>query len=236
MDKLRSGILIQARMSSARLPGKVLMNIGCQPTLSLLVKRCKKVAQIDVVMIVTSDKDDDTPIANLANELGIDCFRGSLQDVLKRYIDAAEKQDIGHVVRACGDSPFILPELIEECFSQHINEGNDYTNAIDSDIVIDGIGVEIVTLDALKRSYNKSDLPDDREHVTHYIRHHQSEFKYGKLNSKRNYRVEGLNLLLDTKEDYDELLLFVARLPADKLLEDITLDDIIFTINNGKVV
>jgi len=221
-----SGILIQARMSSSRLPGKVLMNIGNLPALALIIKRCQKAEMINMIIVVTSIHEEDDKIEELAKEHKAQCFRGSLHDVLRRYIDAAEKYAIKQIVRACGDSPFVLPEIIDESFRQHIREENDYTNAIDQDVITNGTGVELVTLEALNTCYKEGDLKGDREHVTKYIRQNPGEFKYGRYKPKKNKVIKGINLLLDTREDYEKLIQFVTFLPQNKLLEDISCEDL----------
>jgi spore coat polysaccharide biosynthesis protein SpsF (cytidylyltransferase family) len=228
-----SGILIQARMSSSRLPGKVLMNIGNLPALTLIMKRCQKAELINMVIVVTSTQKEDDKIEELTKKYRVECFRGSLHDVLRRYIDAAEKYAIKQIVRVCGDSPFVLPEIIDESFRQHTREGNDYTNAIDQDIITNGTGVEMVTLEALNTCYKEGGLKGDRENVTKYIRQNPGEFKYGRYKPKKNKVIKGINLLLDTREDYEKLLQFVTYLPQNKPLEDVSYEDLEFAVAKG---
>ena len=231
--KYNSGILIQARMSSSRLPGKVVMNIGNLPVLALIIKRCQKAEMINMIIVVTSIHEEDDKIEELAKEHKAQCFRGSLHDVLRRFIDAAEQYSLRQIVRVCGDSPFILPEIIDESFRQHTWEGNDYTNAIDQDIITNGTGVELVTLEALNTCYKKGDLKGDREHVTKYIRQNPGEFKYGRYKPKKNKVIKGINLLLDTRKDYKKLLQFVTYLPQNKPLEDVSYEDLEFAVAKG---
>lgn len=208
-------------MSSHRLPGKVLMKIRGLAVLALLIRRCKKSANMDLPIVVTSDKKEDDAIEDLAGREETICFRGSLNDVLKRTIDAAETHGIGQIARVCADGPFRLPEIIDHGFRQHLRDGNDYTDASGRGIFISaGLGVEFVTLEALKKSREKSLHPEDCEHVTRYIRSHREEFKLGFLQTDKEYWVKDLNLLLDTEADYRTLLDFADKLPPDRPLED----------------
>lgn len=212
-------------MGSSRLPGKVLMDIGGEPSLALLIRRCLKARKIDTVVVVTSEQPEDNAIEALAKRLGVACFRGSLNDVLKRFIDAAEAYGIDQIIRICGDGPFRVPELIDESYDQHRSEGNEYTDAHNCDIFISsGLGAELVTLEALKKCA-ENPLQEDREHVTYFIRKHKNDFKCGLFRSNQKYWVEGLNLLLDTPADYEKMKSFIQRLPKDRNLADIAVDD-----------
>ncbi|MBP7216161.1 MAG: glycosyltransferase family protein [Candidatus Omnitrophica bacterium] len=200
----RIGAVIQARMDSNRLPGKVLMVIGRKPVLSHCVERLKQCKQLDAIVIATSKNKSDDPIARFARSHHIACFRGSLTNVLERTIQAADAQALDVVVRVCADSPFIDPSLVDKFVTLFLKGGYDYLSCLDT-AVPHGLENEVVSLDALKKSLSCAKSDDDHEHVTRYILMHRNKFKVRLVAVKGFKKFISQYFTLDTPEDLEFL-------------------------------
>lgn len=190
--------IIQARMSSARLPGKVLMHINGIPMLLIMIDRAKISKRIDKLIIATSFEKTDDPIESLCNNEGIFCFRGDLNDVLKRFYWASELIKPDHIVRLTGDCPLIEPEIIDATIKTHIDGGFDYTRNYGFP---DGWDTEVITKKALDVAYRDAGSPYEREHVTPYFYNHPELFKLGRY-SNNGDDLSYLKLSVDTEEDF----------------------------------
>ena len=194
--------VIQARMGSKRLPGKVLMDLAGAPLLQRLMERVKRSTLIEEVVVATSDRLENAPIEALCRHLGFSCWRGSEEDVLSRVIDAAGGADI--VIRLTADNPFVDGALVDFVLQKFLDAwpGIHYAaNLTDSGFPY-GLFVEVVDMDALKMAAD-SDDPMDREHVTWHIRQRPSKFKVQTVMSPVKYLDEGLTI--DTTDDYKRL-------------------------------
>ena len=192
--------IIQARMSSTRLPGKVLKPIVGRPMLDLQLERLKRARAIDRLVVATSDQADDDPIAALCEELGIGVFRGSLSDVLARYCGAL--QEFGpadHVVRLTADCPLADPDVIDGCIARHLASGADYTSNGVKRTFPKGLDVEVMTAAALVRAHRNATARDEREHVTMHIYRNQQTFKLAHYVQER--QLGSLRWTVDTPED-----------------------------------
>jgi spore coat polysaccharide biosynthesis protein SpsF len=162
----RPGILLQARLASSRLPGKALEPIGARPILEHCLRRLVA-AGVARVVLATTTRDEDSALCDLAARLGVAVFRGSDTDVLARMVEAAETFDLDPVVRATGDNPAVdiqapgrtLAALRAAHADYACEEGLPY-----------GAAVEAVTRRALQRAALEATLPDDREHVTTWVK------------------------------------------------------------------
>ena len=119
--------ILQARMSSSRLPGKVLKPVVGKPILALQIERLRRCKTIDKLVLATSNQSSDDALEQLCHTLGIECFRGDLEDVLTRFRDAAKHHMAQHVVRLTGDCPLTDPTLIDQLINHHLLGGFDYT-------------------------------------------------------------------------------------------------------------
>jgi len=169
-------VILQARFSSTRLPGKVLKEIVNKPMLALQIERIKTAKLIDNIIIATSIEQDDDAIANLCAKLDIPCFRGNLNDVLDRFYHSAKQFPSDHVVRLTGDCPLIEPEIIDQVITLHLKQGADYTSNCFIPCLPDGLDVEVFTKEALTQSWQQAKKPSEREHVTQYILNHSKLF------------------------------------------------------------
>lgn len=196
--------VIQARMNSARLPGKVLMPIrGDKPMLQYLVEEALTVPTISKLIVATSAEPSDDPIAELCEKIDVDCYRGPLYDVLKRFAGAALKYKADHVVRLTGDCPFNKSYHIHEVIVSHLAGMYDYTR--DKGFP-DGMDVEVIRAESLYRADREAIDPYDREHVTPYIYHHPEIFTIGMFINPMGEQ-DNIKLSIDTREEYNRLCL-----------------------------
>jgi spore coat polysaccharide biosynthesis protein SpsF len=171
--------ILQARVSSSRLPGKVLLPILGQPMLARQVERVQRARLFGALIVATSIDPSDDPIEALCKERQIVCFRGSLDDVLDRFFRAAEPLQPDHVVRLTGDCPLADPELIDRVITFHIQGGFDYTsNAIEPSYP-DGLDVEVFRFACLGQAWKEALLPSQREHVTPFLHTQPGRFRIG---------------------------------------------------------
>lgn len=175
----RTVAIIQARMGSSRLPGKVLLNLGGKPMLQHVVERTERAQTVDAVIVATTTDKADVPILDFCASVEIACFRGSQHDVLDRYFQAARLQDAEVVVRITGDCPLIDPSLIDQTVQLVTGHWKLETGLFDfacnrlpppfpRSFPI-GLDVEACTFAALKRAWKEADQPFHREHVMPYL-------------------------------------------------------------------
>lgn len=192
-------IILQARMNSSRLPGKILMDLDGKPVLQRVIERLKKFRYADNLIVATTDspKDDDT--CKLLDILGQKYFRGSESNVLERYYLCATKHAATQIIRATADDPLTDISLLEMMFESHLKKQADYTTTSGFPI---GVQEEIVTYDALKRCYEKSTKENHFEHVLEYIQENVSLFNINRIEATGLLNREDVRVTLDTKEDY----------------------------------
>ena len=195
-------ILIQARLSSTRLPGKVLFKLGDKnySSLSLMIKRLTERYKLNQIAILTTTEKCDDAINEVASNMNIECFRGSKEDVLGRYYESSKKMKIKNIVRLTSDCPFIDINEVERVLQLHMNNKNDYTtNSFENSSIVDGMDVEVISFKALESAYNEANLPSEREHVTFYFTKNK-KFKVEKTDP--NLEKEYIRLTLDTPDDF----------------------------------
>ncbi len=200
--------IVQARMSSTRLPGKVLREINDRPLLWYVLERLGRSKEIDKVVLATSDHQDDDQLAGFCQKNNFECFRGSLEDVLKRYVDCARAYpEYDTIVRVTGDCPLIDPDVIDKVILAFEKEGVDYASNVLKETYPDGIDVEIFTRKSLLESDEEARLGSEREHVTLYIRNNP---KYKKINVENENDLSKFRLTVDNHEDL-EVLSFLIK-------------------------
>jgi glutamate-1-semialdehyde 2,1-aminomutase/spore coat polysaccharide biosynthesis protein SpsF len=206
--------LIQARMGSRRLPGKVLMDIGGQTALGRCVAAVRASRLIDEVRVATSTLTQDDPIAVWCAENRVDVSRGSEADVLERMYEAARDAAGETVVRLTADCPLHDPAVIDQVIWLFRSTGADYASNTHPSTWPDGLDVEVSTFDALARAHREADLPSEREHVTRWMRANASQLKVETLVCP----LPGLHRrrwTLDDAGDLDRLRRIVGRLDGD---------------------
>lgn len=206
--------IIQARMSSSRLPGKVLLDLAGRPVLSRMVEHVKKASMVNRVIVATTVDPSDDPIVELCEREKIEVFRGSLPDVLDRYYQAAKKVQAGIIVRLTGDCPLIDPQLIDQTISALLEQQADFAcNRLPPPFHRTypiGLDVEACTFQALERAWKEATEKHDREHVLPYLYEVEGRFKVVQLNHTED--LGELRWTLDTPEDYALLQELVKHL------------------------
>jgi len=162
--------IIQARMGSTRLPGKVLKPIIDRPMIELLLARLSKSREINEIVVATSTDEINCELQLFVESLGYKCTRGSEKDVLGRFFDSAKQFNADIVVRITADCPLIDSELVDQCIRNFKKSKVDYYSNLDPRTYPDGLDVEVMSFDSIKKAHNEAFLDFDREHVTPYIR------------------------------------------------------------------
>lgn len=226
---------LQARLGSTRLPNKVLLPFYKQQSiLSLLIKRLKLFSNIDLIL-VTSDLERDNPLIELAKKENIKYYRGSDNDVLKRFIDAANFIGCNDIIRICCDNPFLDLESIQTLISYKKASKCDYISfKINNKPAITthfGFWSEFVTLDALKKIQNYTDDIFYHEHVTNYIYTNPQKFTLRWINAPTCLcGREDIRLTIDTFNDFKNIQQIYSEIYLNN--KNIQIKDIIKYLNN----
>jgi spore coat polysaccharide biosynthesis protein SpsF (cytidylyltransferase family) len=191
--------IVQARVGSTRLPGKVLMNLGGKTVLERVLERAAASRYLSEVAVATGIGAENLPIVKLCAAKKIRVFCGSENDVLDRFYQLAKLVKPKNIVRITADCPLLDPRVIDLVVNAHCCSGADYTTNAVPPTFPDGEDVEVFTFSALKRAWDKAALMSEREHVTPYIRNHPHSFK---MRSVRNSAdLSGKRWTLDNPED-----------------------------------
>jgi len=191
--------VLQARVTSSRLPGKALKPLLGKPMLLRQIERIRRSSRIGKLVVATSWDGTDDPIEALCLEGGIDCYRGSLEDVLGRFYEAAKCYSPDHVVRLTGDCPLADPQVIDYVIARHLEGGFDYTSNSIERTYPDGLDVEVVKFSVLEEAFSDAALPSEREHVTPFIYKHPERFRIGQATQSRDYSA--MRWTVDEPED-----------------------------------
>lgn len=193
-------VILQARMSSSRLPGKVLKPILNQPMLAHQLNRVAQAKSVTQVVVATSEEASDDPISQLCEQLEQPCFRGDLNNVLNRFIQCANQYRPEHVVRLTGDCPLIDPEVIDLVIQTHLDGQYDYTSNAYPYSYPDGLDVEVISMSALEKVAKNANQPEQLEHVTLYVRQHREAFSIGEVVSEIDHSNQ--RWTVDYPEDF----------------------------------
>ncbi|MDQ0298231.1 spore coat polysaccharide biosynthesis protein SpsF [Salibacterium salarium] len=193
-------IIVQARMGSSRLPGKVLKPLGDSVVLDYVVKRCNRITNAAKVVVATSTHDRDYAIVEWCSRNNVEYFRGSELDVLARYYQCAKYFDADIVVRVTADCPFVDYELADECISKMKIEKTDILRMTGE--LPRGLTVEIFSFESLEYMYRYGTESHQKEHVTYYSKEYPSEFDIDFYRVPSELEEPSLRITLDTEEDY----------------------------------
>jgi|SaaInlStandDraft_3_1057020.scaffolds.fasta_scaffold48257_1 spore coat polysaccharide biosynthesis protein SpsF len=202
--------ILQARVSSSRLPSKVLRLLLGEPMIIRQIERESNISCIDKLVVATSKERSDDPLVELLENRGIEVFRGSLNDVLDRYYNVAIKYNADHVVRLTGDCPLADPAIIKQTIEKHLFIDADYTSNCFPPTYPDGLDVEVVKFSVLEEAWKCAELPSEREHVMPYIRNNPEFFsicnvQHNKDLSKNRWTVDELEDFVFVEQIYKEL-------------------------------
>lgn len=167
---MRVVALVQARMGSTRLPGKVLKPIVGKPMIGLLLSRLSQSRELDEIVVATSEDPINDKLQETIESLGYRCTRGSEKDVLKRFYESAKFVAADIIVRITGDCPLIDPILVDQFINGFKDSNGDYFSNTNPVTYPDGLDIEVMSFEAIQRANNETDSEFDREHVTPYIR------------------------------------------------------------------
>ncbi len=234
-------VVVQARMTSTRLPGKVLADLGGRPLLAQLVRRLRTMTEADDVVVATTALASDDPVAALARAEGVRCFRGDEHDVLSRYAGAVRETDADVVVRVTGDCPLIDPAESDRVVSalKAAPGGADYGSNVVRRTFPRGLETEVFHRDVLDRIVRLGRSPEAREHVTWYITRERPDL-FVQLSVEDTEDNADLRWTVDTAEDlamarrlYADLGLGDAILPYRQVLAHVRAHPEIAAINAG---
>lgn len=200
---MKVGIIVQARMTSTRLPGKVLLPVLGKPLLAYQIERLRRVRGADEIIIATTTNETDQPIMDLCQRLGVKVFRGSEEDVLSRYFGAAQANDIDIVVRVTSDCPVIDPTVIDDVihkYQEHLADCDYVSNTLERTFPR-GMDTEVFSFELLKKVHVEAKLPHEREHVTPYI--YQNPQRFRLLNLAFHRDESRHRWTVDTPEDFE---------------------------------
>lgn len=195
---LKNLAIVQARMGSSRLPGKVLKNINKTPAISLLLQRLSRSKLIDKIVVATGNTQENDELEKFVKSQGFDVFRGDERDVLNRYYDCSKFYKAKNIIRITGDCPFIDPSIVDQVIGLFLDTKVSYCSNTNPPTYPDGLDVEIFTFKALEKAAKKACSPFEREHVTPFIINDNKESNQN-LAYQEDY--SGLRLTLDHDSD-----------------------------------
>jgi len=167
--------IIQARMTSTRLPGKVLMQVMGRPLLSYQIERLRFSKMIDKIIIATTVNQEDDLIVKLCKKEGLYFFRGSEDDVLDRYYQTAKRYNTEHIMRLTADCPLIYSDICDSISDAYFESNVDYIRT--GETFAEGLDCEIISFEALTKAWLEAESKAEREHVTLYTRNHPEWFE-----------------------------------------------------------
>ena len=198
----RTVATIEARMTSTRLPGKVLKEAVGKPMLELMIERLRRAPSLDGIVVATTTNAADAPVAALAERLGVGLWRGSEDDVLSRVLEAAIHHRIDVIVETTGDCPLIDPAAVEDCIRVYRAAKVDYvSNVLERSYPV-GMDTQVFSASILADVARRTIDPADREHVSFYIYRHPEIYSRRNVPAPPALKRPDLALTLDTPEDY----------------------------------
>jgi spore coat polysaccharide biosynthesis protein SpsF len=195
------GIIIEARLTSSRLPKKHLLEVLNKPILSYLIDRLKIIQPKYKIILAIPESENNLELEKMASELGILCFKGSENNVMQRVLHAAEYYDIDIVCEITGDCPLIDPALVSDAITFFLENNFEYISSGRTGIP-DGMGVQIFLTNTLRRSYELAFEAAHFEHVTLHINENPDLFRIHYLETADNLKRSDLRLTLDTEVDF----------------------------------
>lgn len=193
------GIIVQARMGSSRLPGKVLMQMEGRTLLGHIAYRLGFMDIKVPIVIATSNLTIDDAIVDFCSLNGLSYFRGSEADVLARYYECAALHEFKHIVRLTGDNPFTDVQELEALLYAHVESGANYSSSCE--VLPVGVGAEVFSFESLQESHLKGLLPHHREHVNEYILENQRQFRIHRHCVPKSKMHPEVRLTVDTEAD-----------------------------------
>jgi spore coat polysaccharide biosynthesis protein SpsF len=198
---------IEARMTSTRLPGKVLADVGGTPMLELMVDRLRRSQTVNEICVATTVNSTDDPLEEFATRTGIACYRGSEDDVLGRVLASATSRDADVIVETTGDCPFIDPAIVDACVFAYVSEDTHLVGNCLVETFPRGLDVRVFSTDALQEVSQLTNDPVDREHVSIYFYEVDGRYRVRNVEAVGDLRHPEWRWTVDTEDD----LQFVRR-------------------------
>lgn len=215
---MKTIIVSQARMTSTRLPGKVLFKVLDKTLLEYHIERLQKVQLADDIIIATTTNETDNPIVELCEKLNIKYYRGSENNVLSRYYNVAQLHRANNIVRVTSDCPLIDPQIVDdtiEFYLKNIKEYDYVSNCTLKRTFPRGLDVEVFSFKALSESLNRAKKSEELEHVTLYIENNQDKFRLGGIIHKPN--LSKFRWTVDEQADFELIKIIIEKLyPKNK--------------------
>jgi spore coat polysaccharide biosynthesis protein SpsF (cytidylyltransferase family) len=211
--------ITQARMGSSRLPGKVLKTVKGKTLLTIHLERLLKSKRINQLLVATTTNEEDKAIADLAISMHLSYYKGSVDNVLERFYQAAKPFNPLWVVRVTSDCPLIDAELVDKVIEKAMTEDLDYCSNTLESLFPDGEDVEVFKFSALEKAWKEATLNSDKEHVTPYIYRNstflnQNKFVSANYGNEENYG--SVRLTVDSPPDLEVLKILIEDLGMDK--------------------
>ena len=209
---MSTAIIVQARMTSTRLPGKVLKEVQGKSLLAYQIERLRKVKLADTIVVATTVNATDDPIVRFCTDEDVDFYRGSEQDVLARYMGAARKCGASVIVRVTSDCPLIDPEVVDHVISRFARAAGraDYVSNTLLRTYPRGLDTEVFSYKVLEEAFSRASEPTEREHVTPYIYGRPERFCL--LNVAQDTDLSAHRWTVDTKEDFELIRLMLESM------------------------
>jgi spore coat polysaccharide biosynthesis protein SpsF len=212
-------VITQARCGSTRLPNKVLKQINGETLLGIHLKRILRSRKINLLIVATTTDQADDAIIEIANKAGTTSYRGSINNVLDRFYQAAKPYHPDWVVRLTSDCPLIDPDLMDAIIDKTLELDVDYCSNSLNPTYPDGMDVEVFKYSALEKAWNEATLDSEKEHVTPYI-HKNSSFNnkdlFTSYNFANNVNYENVRLTVDEQKDFDVVSGLILKLGTNE--------------------
>ena len=211
------GCIIQARMGSSRLPGKVMEKLDQDNTvLSYVIRQLKHSKFLDDIVVATTSLKRDEVIVDFLEREGIKYFCGDEENVLDRYYQCAKKFSMSEIVRIPSDKPLIDPDIVDKCIQIFLSKKYDYVTTFLEPSFPYGTEVEIFSFDALEKTWKNAKLPSEHENVTPYIYNNKDKFQI--YNVKNSIDLSHLRWVVDRAEDLELVRQLVSKIDKDPIL------------------
>lgn len=228
---MKTAVIIQARMTSTRLPGKVLKPVLEKPLLDHMIDRLSHMQTIDEIIVATTDKPSDDAVLKLCQSRGISCYRGSEDDVLDRVLKAARHYKVDLIVETTGDCPLIDPVESDKVV-RLFQEGHlDYASNVLTRTYPRGMDTQVFPTAILEDVARRTNDPVDHEHVSYFIYQHPELYRLGNIIAPRKLRHPEMRLTVDTPEDFELIENIIENLWP--LNPEFSLEEIIDYLNQN---
>ena len=211
------GCIIQARMGSTRLPGKVLLDVTKgKPVLYYVINQLKHCKSIEEIIVATTTLQEDDKIVQFCMDNKVSCFRGDSKNVLERHYRCAEKFSLSKIIRMPSDKPLLDPEVVDQIVEVFNSNSYDYVTNFLPSTFPGGTEVEVLSFDSLKKSWGNAALPSEKEHVTNYIYNNRNDFRI--FNVVNSEDLSNFRWAVDRIEDLRLVREIVSRIHKSPIL------------------